>query len=139
MTESRPSPEWIDLSRADDVRDVVHRAVACLAQGGVVGLPTETAYGLAAGALHPEAVARLRRLKGADADRPLTLGLRGADEALDWVPDLSPAGRRLARRGWPGPLILVAEGRVEEGLARRLPPAARAAVAPGRTIGLRAP
>src|SRR5438045_2570199 len=56
MTEPSRPPERIDLRRADDPRDVVHRAVACLAQGGVVGLPTETAYGLAASALHPEAV-----------------------------------------------------------------------------------
>ena len=139
MSRPCPRPERIELTRADDLRDVVHRAVACLAQGGVVGLPTETAYGLAAGALHPEAVARLRGLKGSDGDRPLTLGLRGADEALDWVPDLPPVGRRLARRGWPGPLILVAEGRLSEGLARRLPPEVRAAVVPDRTIGLRAP
>ena len=52
MTDASASPQWIDVSQADDLRDVIHRAVACLAQGGVVGLATETVYGLAACALN---------------------------------------------------------------------------------------
>ena len=48
MTDQPVSPQWIDVSQADDQRDVIHRAVACLAQGGVVGLATETVYGLVA-------------------------------------------------------------------------------------------
>src|SRR5438309_6942311 len=80
MSQIRPVPERIELTRSDDLRDVVHRAVACLAQGGLVGLPTETAYGLAASALQPGAVDRLRRLKQADVGKPMALGLKGADE-----------------------------------------------------------
>ena len=56
MTDASASPQWIDVSQADDVRDVIHRAVACLAQGGVVGLATETVYGVAACALNAESV-----------------------------------------------------------------------------------
>ena len=48
MPDAQASSQWIDVSRVDDVRDVVHRAVACLAQGGVVGLATETVYSLVA-------------------------------------------------------------------------------------------
>ena len=77
--------ERIELSRADDPRDVVHRAVACLAQGGVVGLPTESSYGIAAGASNPRAVDRLRRIfyfEGSEAltadQRPTLLPVRGA-------------------------------------------------------------
>src|SRR5579864_2477103 len=139
MTSSRPQPERIDLARADDLRDVVHRAVACLAQGGVIGLPTETAYGLAASALHPESVARLRRLKDASKTTPMALGLKGADEVADWVPNLSLHGRRLSRRAWPGPVTLIFQGDVPHGLARCLPSVVRAAVAPGETVGLRSP
>ncbi len=43
-------PAVIDLRSAEDWRDVVHRAVQALAEGGVVALPTETVYGLAASA-----------------------------------------------------------------------------------------
>ena len=137
MNESATVPERIDLSRADDLRDVVHRAVACLAQGGLVGLPTETSYALAASALMPEAVGRLRRIKGPGS--PLPLGLWGAGELADWIPDLSAIGHRLAARVWPGPVILACHGDVGRGLARYLPPTVRSAVAPGPSLGTRCP
>jgi protein-tyrosine phosphatase len=143
MTESRrprPLPERIDLSRADDLRDVVHRAVACLAQGGVVGLPTETTYVLAASVLRPEAVRRLRVLKGlGDSDRPLPIGISSAGEALDWVPDLSATGRKLVRRVWPGPVTMVCRGRVAGGLAGRLPEEVASWVATDESVALRSP
>ena len=73
MTDQPVSPQWIDIAQADDPRDVIHRTVACLAQGGVVGLATETVYGLVACALNPRSVARVRQLRTAEASRPLTL------------------------------------------------------------------
>src|SRR3954452_14455522 len=102
--------ERIELSRADDPRDVVHRAVACLAQGGVVGLPTESSYGIAAAASHPSAVERLRRIgriEGSEVSIPdqlPTLLLRGPGEVGDWACVSSEVGHRLARRAWPGPV-----------------------------------
>src|SRR3954468_24550087 len=116
--------ERIDLSRSDDPRDVVHRAVACLAQGGVVGLPTEAAYGLVASALDPGAVARLRELAEPARARVTnphgfpTLFLKGADEVADWAVVPCEAGRRLVRRAWPGPLTLVLPV-AQDGLSRR--------------------
>src|SRR3954468_23757484 len=107
MTELTTEPERIDLAQADDRRDVVHRAVECLAQGGIVGLATETVYGLAACALNPAAVARLRQLPGHDETMPLTLLVKGPVEVRDWVPGLTELGWRLARRAWPGPVTLV--------------------------------
>src|SRR3954464_3488661 len=86
VAESPSLPERIDLSQADDPRDVVHRAVACLAQGGIVGLATETVYGLAASALCPAAVSRLRQSQELDANSPLTLLLRESGEVSDWAP-----------------------------------------------------
>jgi protein-tyrosine phosphatase len=139
MTETRPAPERIDLARADDFRDVVHRAVACLAQGGIVALPTDSAYGLAASALHPEAVARLRRIKRIDAARPMSLGVKGAEEVADWVPDFSVLGRRMSRRAWPGAVTFIIKGQVQKGVAGRLSTPVRLAVAPGETVGLRSP
>src|SRR4051794_23779002 len=98
MCDAGATPQWIDVSQVDDVRDVVHRAVACLAQGGVVGLATETVYALAASALRPEAVARVRALRRSEFSLPLTLLLKGPDEVTDWVPRISQVGRRMAWR-----------------------------------------
>ncbi len=139
MPDPRPQPERIDLSQADDPRDVVHRTVACLAQGGIVGLATETVYGLTASALQPAVVARLRQMEGRDESSPLTLLLRGSEEAADWVPNLSEVGRRLARRAWPGPVTLMFPGPPEQGLARRLPEAVRPLIFPDASVALRVP
>lgn len=140
MSESRPRPrpERIDLAQADDPRDVAHRAVACVAQGGAVGLPIEGGACVIAGALHPEAVARARAFARPDAARRPTLLLRGAEEVGDWAAAAGEAGERLARRGWPGPLTLVVDA-AESGLAARLPAPVREAVAPGGRLALRVP
>ena len=136
--------ERIDLTRADDPRDVVHRAVACLAQGGVVGLPTESGYGVAAGALHPSAMERLRSLASLrDGDPPArdrlpTLWLKGAAEVDDWAEVSTELGRRLTRRAWPGPVTLVFPIS-PRGLAYRLPGEARPFLVPDGVISLRAP
>ena len=129
-------PERIDLGRADDPRDVVHRAVACLAQGGLVGLPTGTGYALAACCASAPAVALLCAA-AAGSDRPTALLVRGAGEVADWAPSVGRVGRRLALRGWPGPLTLVfAADPARPGLAARLSEPARALVAPDGTIAL---
>jgi L-threonylcarbamoyladenylate synthase len=136
--------ERIDLSRADDPRDVVHRAVACLAQGGVVGLATESAYGIAACGLQPSAVGRLRRMDrpgGTDPacpGRSPTLLLRGPGEVEDWAVLPSEAGRRLARRAWPGPVTLVLPVG-ERSLSGRLPDEVRPFLVPDGLISVRAP
>ena len=139
MSETSPMPERIDLSQADDPRDVVHRAVACLAQGGIIGMATETVYGLSASALRARAVARLRELLGLVPSHPVTLLLREPGEVADWVPHVSPLGRRLARRAWPGPVTLVFAGNGSHGLAQRLPADVRPLIFPEGNVSLRVP
>ncbi len=132
-------PPVIDLQSAEDERDVVHRAVQALAEGGLVALPTETVYGLAASALDEDAVGRLLMAKDRTEAKPLPLAIKSADEARDYVPDLCPLARRLARRCWPGPVTLVVDDSHPESLVRQLPPKVRQAVSPRQAIGLRVP
>ncbi len=142
MTEPRLQlqPERIDLRRADDPRDVVHRAVASLAQGEGVVFAVEGLTGLAASALHPDAVNRLREARFAE-DGPVspTLLLRGSDEVADWVPGLSPLGARLARRVWPGLVTLVAPVPTEPSLFHRLPAEVGSYLLRGERIALGVP
>ncbi len=85
----------------------VEDAVAALRRGEVIGLPTETVYGLAADASDPAAVARVFALKGRPADHPLIVHL-GDVALLDvWARDVPAVARTLAARFWPGPLTLV--------------------------------
>ena len=132
-------PVVIDVRSAEDLRDVVHRAVQALAEGKLVALPTETVYGLAASALHPAAINRLLNVKGRSPGHALTLAVKSSDDAIDFVPNLSPLGRRLARRCWPGPVTLVAENHHPESLLMQLPPPVQQAICPQNCIGLRVP
>ena len=132
-------PLVIDIRNAEDARDVVHRAVQALAEGQLVALPTETVYGLAASACRADAVERLLRAKGRPNRQPFALAIKSADEAADFVPDLSPLARRLARRCWPGPVTLVVDNQHKDGLTAQLPQAVRELVVPNGTIGLRVP
>lgn len=133
-------PERIDLRRADDPRDVVHRAVASLAQGEGVVLAVEGLTGLAASALHPAAVNLLRQASFAgEGPASPTLLLRGSDEVADWVPGLSPLGARLACRVWPGLVTLVAPIPAEPSLFHRLPAEAGAYLLGGDRVALSVP
>jgi len=133
------APVVIDLNSADDKRDIVHRAVQALAEGKLVVFPTETVYGVAASALSEEAVSRLMEIKGRQPGHALTLAIKSADDALDFVPSLSPVAQRLARRCWPGPVTLVLDDDHPDSVVKRLPPAVREAISPEGTVGLRVP
>jgi len=133
------APVSIDLRSTDDIRDVVHQAVQALAEGRLVVFPTETVYGLAARALDPEAVSRLLKVKGREAGHPLTLAIRGSEEARDYAPDMGPLAKRLARRCWPGPITLVLGDLHAESVVKELPESVRNAVSSNGAIGLRVP
>ena len=90
-------------------RDERARAAAVLEAGGVIAIPTETVYGLAARGDQQQALARLRAIKSRDGAQALTWHV-GTLRALEQLPRLSPMARRVAERYWPGPLTLVLPG-----------------------------
>ncbi|UAJ11850.1 L-threonylcarbamoyladenylate synthase [Glacieibacterium megasporae] len=94
----------------------IARAVAFLAQGHVVALPTETVYGLAGDATDPAAVAAIYAAKGRPGFNPLIVHVAdlAAAEQLVEVDDIA---RALADRFWPGPLTLVLPARPGNGIA----------------------
>lgn len=115
----------VDLQRAEDPRDIVHRAVQVLAEGNIVGVPTETVYGLAASALSEVAVQRLVDLKRRGDDAPMAIAVPSAAAAWDYIGGDSPLARRLARRCWPGPVTLVVPCDHPDSAALRLPAGVR--------------
>jgi protein-tyrosine phosphatase len=129
----------IDLKRADDPRDAICRAVEFLAAGKLVALPTETVYGMAASALNPAAVERLIEAKQRGPGKALALAIKSADDALDYVPEMTSLAQRLARRCWPGPLTLVLDDAHPDSVIGRLPARVRDIVVPDGTVGLRVP
>ena len=132
-------PLVIDIHNAEDARDVVHRAVQALAEGQIVAFPTETVYGIGASACRPDAVERMRDLKNRPSGSPFALAIKSAEEATDFVPDMTPLARRLARRCWPGPVTLVVDNNDRDGLTEQLPQQVRNIVIPNGSVGLRVP
>ena len=83
------------------------RAVALLQAGELVGLPTETVYGLGADAANPAAVARIFAAKGRPADHPLIVHLAGHDAVNHWAEQVPDVAWELMETFWPGPLTLI--------------------------------
>ena len=132
-------PVVIRLSDTEDLRDVVHRTVEALSAGKVVAIPTETVYGLAASAFQPEAVKRVFAIKGRAANAPLAIAVKSLEDAIDFLPNMSPVARRIARRSWPGPITIVHDVDHPDSVVHRLDESVRAATIPNGTIGLRVP
>ena len=87
--------------------EALAEAAARLRAGELVGLPTETVYGLAADARNPAAVRRIFAAKGRPSDHPLIVHLPSVEHLPRWARDLPEEAWALARRFWPGPLTLV--------------------------------
>jgi L-threonylcarbamoyladenylate synthase len=88
-------------------RDAVQEAAARIRRGGVVALPTDTLYALAADPFSRAAVARLFEAKHRPEDRALPLIASDAAQIAASLGALPPAGERLASAFWPGPLTLL--------------------------------
>ena len=86
--------------------DAVAEAARCLRNGGLVGFPTETVYGLGADAANPAAIARLYQAKGRPAFNPLIAHV-GDLKAAEAIARFDSQARALAQAFWPGPLTLV--------------------------------
>lgn len=84
----------------------IDEAAEAIARGGVVVVPTDTVYGLAADADRTEAIQRIFALKRRPADKSLQLLVPG-EEWLERLGKPSSGARLLARRYWPGPLTIV--------------------------------
>jgi L-threonylcarbamoyladenylate synthase len=85
----------------------VDRALSVLRAGGLVAIPTETVYGLAADASNADAVRRIFAVKGRPADHPLIVHVGAAAQLGDWAATVPPAAEVLADACWPGPLTLL--------------------------------
>lgn len=105
--ENKPKPPSVSIERA----------VARLLDGGLVGMPTETVYGLAGDATRADAVARIFELKQRPSFDPLIVhvgrwgasyeALRALGLVAEAEPDLVERANQLMRAFWPGPLTLV--------------------------------
>ena len=87
--------------------DVIARAAAIIQRGGLVGIPTETVYGLAGNALDPAAIARIYAAKGRPSQNPLIVHVASEQKARELAAEWPAMAHELASRFWPGPMTLV--------------------------------
>ena len=85
----------------------IRKAVKILGSGGLVAIPTETVYGLAADADNRSAVEATFRVKGRPTNHPLIVHICGPEAIDAWAENVPPEARMLARAFWPGPLTMV--------------------------------
>jgi L-threonylcarbamoyladenylate synthase len=98
-------------------RETIAEAAGHLRAGGLVVMPTETVYGLAADATNDKAVAKIYEVKERPAFNPLIIHVSSIEMA-EKLGRMDARARYLARRNWPGPLTLVVERRPEAGVSR---------------------
>ena len=82
-------------------------AVELLKNNQVVGMPTETVYGLAGNAYSEEAVKRIFEAKGRPQDNPLIVHISEFSEIYDLVSEVPEIAKKLAEKFWPGPLTMI--------------------------------
>ena len=106
------------------------QALAVLRAGGLVAIPTETVYGLAADASNPVAVRRIFAVKHRPVDHPLIVHIAAAEQLRDWAGAIPPSAVVLADACWPGPLTVLVPraARVLDAVTGGLP-----------TVGVRVP
>ncbi len=109
----------------------VHQAARFLVSGGLVALPTETVYGLAADATNPDAVAKIYEAKNRPATNPLIVHIDGPERVSEFTEPPDDTWECLAEIFWPGPLTLI--------LPRRGAKISDLVTAGLPTVGLRVP
>ena len=105
-TPPSPSTEGRPEVTGTDARSIA-RVAAELQAGGIVAIPTETVYGLAADARSPAAVRKVFLAKGRPADHPLIVHVAEAGDLSEWARGVPDEAFLLAEAFWPGPLTLV--------------------------------
>ena len=96
-----------------EIEDKISAAAKILREGGLVGIPTETVYGLAANGLDEQAVKRIFEAKGRPQDNPLILTIPGQQWLPRYCKDIPPLAYVLARKFWPGPLTMILKCRTD--------------------------
>ena len=94
------------MNMSSRITQNVNQACLVLQQGGIVGIPTETVYGLAAVALNEAAVGRVFEAKARPRSHPLIIHLSPSDDVNRWG-ELNETAQLLASAVWPGPLTLL--------------------------------
>lgn len=110
--------------------DAIRAAARLLEAGRLVGMPTETVYGLAADASNPDAVAAIFAAKGRPSNHPVIVHVARDADLSRWAAELPIEATQLITAFWPGPLTLI---------LKRAPQVPAAVTGGQDSVGLRCP
>lgn len=99
--------ETLKLDATGDYNSAIERASQILKNGGVVAVPTETVYGLAASAYNEEAIKSIFVAKGRPQDNPLIVHISNIDMLTDIADNIPQIAYDCAKAFWPGPFTMV--------------------------------
>ncbi|MCK9572058.1 MAG: L-threonylcarbamoyladenylate synthase [Candidatus Omnitrophica bacterium] len=96
-------------------------AAKVLSAGGLVIIPTETVYGIAADMNNPKAMDRLYQIKKRPKDKPFTVHIADRAQVFDFASDIPPVAFKLMDKFWPGPLTLLLQSNRAGKVGLRIP------------------
>ncbi|MBU4346835.1 MAG: threonylcarbamoyl-AMP synthase [Candidatus Omnitrophica bacterium] len=99
----------------------VKRAARVIREGGLVVIPTETVYGIAANMLDRKAIQRLYTVKQRPQDKPFSLHIASKEDVEKYAWDILPFAWRLMEKFWPGPMTLLLKSRENNKVGVRMP------------------
>src|SRR5204863_6165598 len=99
--------ELLKINSSQPEQKLVSYAAERIHQGQVLGMPTDTFYGLAADPVNLRAVERIYEIKSRSRHKPLSLLVESVDQAEELSRNVPEVFHELARRFWPGPLTII--------------------------------
>ncbi|MBI4721402.1 MAG: threonylcarbamoyl-AMP synthase [Candidatus Stahlbacteria bacterium] len=87
--------------------DIIDRAILVLKQGGIIGFPTDTVYGIGCDASKKQSISKIYELKNRTPSKPLILFIKDKTELNKYVEEISDVGERLIDKFWPGALTII--------------------------------
>lgn len=100
---------------------LLQEAADILKSGGLVIIPTETVYGIAANMANPQAVNRLYEIKGRPKDKPFSLHIASKEKVEEFAQDIPREAYKLIAKFWPGPLTLILKSKNSGTIGIRMP------------------
>ena len=109
QSEHTLSAEILKVTQQAPEAPHIQYAASFIVRGAVIGIPTDTFYGLAADPYNLSAVEQIYRIKGRPESRALPILVNSLEQAVTLARDLPPSFLRLAEKFWPGALTLVVD------------------------------
>jgi L-threonylcarbamoyladenylate synthase len=97
----------VKIGSAESRREAIVEAMRILSEGGVIGVPTESFYGLCADATNPQAIGRIFAIKKRDAALPILILISSLEELEKYAQSVPPQAKRMGQRFWPGGLTMI--------------------------------